>query len=105
MYVSSNLHLSPQLSVAAQYGTKLREKWTFWCIHVAKRATWNQNGLEMGTSFPFSTPNGFKSFFEKHIISPIVEHVFFTKWRTFKVFWELRGATLPRNGLQMDPIY
>ena len=29
MYVTSNLHLSPQLYVAAHYGTKVREKWTF----------------------------------------------------------------------------
>ena len=57
MYISSNLHPSPQLYVAPQYtcdGSKVCEKCTTWCIHVARCA--KLGGLNMGAITPFEHP-------------------------------------------------
>ena len=55
MYTSIfyNLHPSPHLQVAPQYGSKERAKCTTWCMHVAKQATMGQKGFKKGHSQGF----------------------------------------------------
>ena len=48
VYISSYLHPSPQIYVAAPYGSKVRAKGTTWCIPLVEGAKLCQIGLKMG---------------------------------------------------------
>ena len=99
IYISSNLHPSPKLYVAAQYGSRITGKGATWCIHLAEGAKLHQNGLKMCPFHLFEHPEWSKIHFGKWRFSPMFDPFLVPNWPILKAFWDYPWAKTCSNGL------